>query len=135
MKQHVFLTCILLRKKSMNKKQQQMSSNCSLFITDFLLCSRHTRYILWSAHTIHLYSHNNHIWTELLVLHLKLYTLFFFDLIFFFYVYWERSSFFFFFLINFKEITICNVNTDLTEQQRSDNDDKADAAAAARKEI
>ena len=58
----------------------------------------------------------------------------FFDLIFFLCMYWERS-FFFFFSINFKKITICDINTDLIRQQRSDNDNRADAAAAIKKEI
>ena len=77
MKQHVFSAYISLKKRSMNRKQQQTDLNCNLFITDFLLCSEHTRYILWFAHTIYLHLHSNHIQTELSVLHLKLYMLFF----------------------------------------------------------
>ena len=74
MKQYVFLTYTSSKKKSMNRKQQQTDSNCSLFITDFLLCSEHIRHISWSAHMTHSHSHSNHTWTKLSVLHLKLYT-------------------------------------------------------------
>ena len=58
----------------------------------------------------------------------------FFDLIFFFCTYQERS-FFFFFSIDFKKITICNADMNLAEQQKSDSDNKANTATAARKEI
>ena len=75
MKQHTFLIYISSRKRLANKKQQQTDSNCSLFVTDFLLCSRHTRCILWSTHTTHSHSHNNHIQTELSVLHSESYVL------------------------------------------------------------
>ena len=81
-------TCLLdihfIKKKSMNKKQQQTDLNCSLFVTDFLLCSEYTRCILWSAHTIHSYLHNNYIQTELSVLHSELYVSFFLIWSFFF---------------------------------------------------
>ena len=60
----------------------------------------------------------------------------FFDLIFFFHIYWERSSFFFFFFsIDLKEITICNVSMNLTEQQKFNDDSEADAVTAMRKEV
>ena len=75
MKQHIFLTCISLKKKLMSKKQQQTDPDCSLFVTDFLLCSEHTRCILWSAHTTYSHLHSNHIQTELSVLHSELYVL------------------------------------------------------------
>ena len=75
MKQHIFLTCISSRKRLTNRKQQQTDSDCSLFVTDLLLCSEYIRYILWSAHMIHLYLHSNYIQTELSVLHSELYAL------------------------------------------------------------
>ena len=75
MKQHILLTHTSSRKRLMNRKQQQMNSDCSLFVINFLLCSEHTRCILWSAHMTHSYSHNDHIQTELSVLHLELYVL------------------------------------------------------------
>ena len=58
----------------------------------------------------------------------------FFDLIFFLCTYWERS-FFFFFSINLKEITIHNISMNLIKQQKSDDNNRTDAAAAARKEV
>ena len=60
----------------------------------------------------------------------------FFDLIFFFCIYQKRSSFFFFFFsINFKEITIHDVNMNLMRQQKSNDDNRTDTAATARKEV
>ena len=59
----------------------------------------------------------------------------FFDLIFFFCVYQERSFFFFFSSINLKEITICDISMNLMKQWRSDDNDEANTATTARKEV
>ena len=53
-KWHILSVHILTKEKSINKRQIQICSNCSFCESDFLQCSKHTRCILQSAHTVHL---------------------------------------------------------------------------------
>ena len=86
-------------------------------------------------------THNSSVFTQQLYLNrivcsaLRTVCAVFLNLIFFFCVYQERSFFFFFFLIDLKEITIHNINTDLIRQQESDDDSRINMTATARKEV
>ena len=132
-------TCFLsthLIKKEINKQKAA--------INRFKLQSVYNRFfaVQW-VHKMYfmICTHNSFIFTQQLYLNrivcsaLKIICVVFFNLIFFLCMYQERFFFFFFFLIDLKEITICNISTDLMKQWEFNSDDKANMMTAVRKEV
>ena len=91
-----FSACVLTKKKSINKKQTQMCSNCSFYKSNFLQCSEHTRCTLQSAHIVYLQLYSDYIQTKSSILHSRLYVLSFLIcslfLLFFLLLYWSQRD-------------------------------------------
>ena len=124
-------------KKEINRQKAATDKFKLQFVYNksFVVQQTHKMYSVICIHNLFIFTQQLHL-NKTVCSALKTVYAVFFDLIFFFYTYWERSSFFFFFFsIDFKEITIHNISMNLMKQQRSDNDNEANAAAAVRKEI
>ena len=132
-------TCFLsthLIKKEINKQKAatdrfRLQSVCN---RSFVVQQTHKMYSVICTHNSFIFTQQSHL-NRTVCSALRTVCVVFFDLIFFLHTYQERSFFFFFFLIDLKEITIHNISMNLMRQQKSNSSSKANAAAAARKEV
>ena len=132
-------TCLLnthLIKKEINRQKTATDELRLQFIYDrsFVVQQTHKIYSVICTHNSFTFTQQSYL-DRTVCSALRTVHAVFFDLIFFLYTYWERSFFFFFSSISLKEITTHNISMNLMKWWRSDSDDKADAAAAVRKEI
>ena len=130
---HFFNTHFIKKKINRQKTATNELKLQSVYNKSFVVQQTHKMYSVICTHNLSVFTQQSYL-NRIVCSALKTVCAVFFDLIFFFHIYQERS-FFFFFSINLKEITICNVSTDLMKQWKSNNNNKADAAATARKEI
>ena len=123
------------------KKTDRQKTTTDEFKLQFV-CNRsfvvqwiHKMYFVICTHNLFIFTQQSHL-NRTACSALRTVCAVFFDLIFFFHTYWERSSFFFFFFsIDLKEITIHDVSMNLMKQQKFNDNNEADAAAAAREEV
>ena len=133
-------TCLLstcLIKKEINEQKAATDRFRLQFVYNkfFVVQQTHKMYFMICTHNSSAFTQQSHS-SRTVCSAFRTVCAVFFDLIFFFCTYWERSFFFFFFfLIDLKEITIHNISMNLTEQQKSDDDDRTDVTVTARREV
>ena len=130
-----FSTYFIKKKINEQKTATDRLKLQSVYDRFFVVQQTHKMYFVICIHDSFTFTQQSHL-NRTVCSALKTVCTVFFDLIFFLHTYQERSFFFFFFFsIDFKEITIHNVSMNLMRWQRFNDDSKADAATAAKREI